>query len=115
MKVIILGFTDYDKLNNTIMRLIEEKQFFLFTILCGGTGISYNETGSRIKSLGEQWAERNGLPMEFLYAENAERLLDRIAQTADYVIADLRGDNQWVKRLVMKMKSLGKHGTVIGG
>lgn len=113
MKVIILGFTDYDKLNNTIMGLIEEKQFFLFTVLCGGTGISYDETGSRIKSLGEIWAEKNGLPMEYIHCADAERLLEKIAQTADYVIADLSNDNQFVRRLMMKMKSLGKHGTVV--
>ena len=113
MKVIIAGFDNYNKLNNTIMKLIEEKQFFLFTILCGGTGIDYDETGSRIKSLGEVWAEKNGLPMEFVYSPDPERLLDRIAGSADYVIADLSSDNQFVKRLVMKMKSLGKHGTVI--
>lgn len=113
MKVVIVGFTNYDKLNNTLMKLIEEKQFFLFTILCGGTGITYDETGSRIKSLGEVWAEKNGLPMEFVYSGSPETLLDKIAGSADYMIADLSSGNQFIKRLVMKMKSLGKHGTVI--
>lgn len=113
MKVVIVGFTNYDKLNNTLMKLIEEKQFFLFTILCGGTGITYDETDSRIKSLGEVWAEKNGLPMEFIYSQNPERLLDKIAETADYVIADVSNENQFAKRLIMKMRSLGKHGTVV--
>jgi len=115
MNVVIAGFTDYNKLNNTLMKLIEEKQFFLFTILCGGTSIEYDETGSRIKSIGEIWAEKNGLPMLFLHCADAERLLEKTAQTADYIVADLSTDNQWVKRLVMKMKSLGKHGTVTRG
>ena len=115
MKLVIIGFKDYNKLDINLQKLIEEKQYYLFTVLCGGTGLVYDETGARIKTIGEQWAEKNGLPMEFLYAENAERLLDRIAQTADYIIADLGEDNQWAKRLIMKMKSLGKHGTVIGG
>ena len=113
MKLIIAGFTDLQKLDNTIMKLVEEKQFFLFTVLCGGTSIRYDETGTRIKSMGELWAEKRGLPMEYIHSADEERLLDRIAQTADYIVADLSTDNQWVKRLMMKMKSLGKHGTVI--
>jgi hypothetical protein len=105
MKVAAAGFWDYDKLDRTLNQLIEEKQFFIFTVLVGGT-----RKGE--PSIGERWARNNGAPLEYCYCSDVELLLEKIAKNADYVIADLSG-GQWVKRLVMKMKGLGKHGTVV--
>lgn len=113
VKLVIAGFNDYEKLDRTMQKLIEDSQFFLFTVVCGGTGIETDKTGARIKTIGEQWAEKNGAPMEFLYRRDAEDLLDKIAKEADYIVADLSCDNQWIKRLVMRMRSMSKHGTVI--
>lgn len=107
MKVIIIGFKDYDTLNREMQKLIEEKQCFLFTVLCGGT------SPNAPKTLGTAWAEENGAPLEYIFDEDGERLLNRIAQTADYIVAYIDGSNNMVNRLVMKMKNLGKHGTVI--
>lgn len=45
---------------------------------------------------------------------DVEKLLNKIAQTADYIVCCNNG-NQLVKRLIMKFKSQGKHGTVIIG
>lgn len=120
MKVVIIGFNDYNKLNNTMEKLIQESQCYLFSILCGGTeDIAPAPFTNSTKlypnrPLGEIWAHNNGAPVEYIYNPNVERLLDEIAQTADYIVADLgNGPPQFVKRLVMKMKSLGKHGTVV--
>ena len=119
MKVVIVGFEDYDKLTNTMEKLITDSQCYLFSILCGGTtdiapAPFTNSTKLHPnRPLGETWAHNNGAPVEYIYNSNSERLLDEIAQTADYVVADLSNENQFVKRLVMKMKNLGKHGTVV--
>lgn len=107
MKLIIIGFNDYNKLDRELNKLIEESQFFLFTIVCGGTDKEKKNT-----SIGERWAAANGAPIEYLFCENPEMLLNRIAQTADYILADLSSNNQFIRRLVMKMRSLGKHGTI---
>lgn len=107
MKLVIIGFNDYNKLDRELNKLIEDSQFFLFTIVCGGTSPENKGT-----SIGEQWAAANGAPVEYLFCENPEMLLNRIAQTADYILADLSSNNQFIRRLVMKMRSLGKHGTI---
>lgn len=113
MKLIIAGFTDYNKLDKALNELIESSQNYLFTILCGGTGLVYDEAGSRIKSIGEIWAEKNGAPAQFLYCEDPERLLIKTAQTADYILYDGTTDSQWAKRLLMMMRALEKHGTIV--
>lgn len=106
MKIVILGFSDYDKLNNTMMKLINENQYFLFTVVCGGQFPAG-------PSLAEQWAKNNGAPVEYCYNENIEQLINIIATTADYIVADLENGPPHLKRIVMKMKALGKHGMVI--
>jgi len=119
MKVIIVGFEDYNKLTNTMEKLITDSQCYLFSILCGGTTditpapFTNSTKLCPNRPLGEIWAHNNGAPVEYIYNSNVERLLDEIAQTADYVVADLSSDSQFIKRLVMKMKNLGKHGTVV--
>lgn len=107
MKIVIIGFTDYAKLDETMQKLITEKQCFLFTVLCGGTSPKAPQT------LGTAWAEKNGAPLEYIYDEDAERLLEKISKSADYIVAFVDGSNNMVSRLIMKMKNLGKHGTVI--
>ena len=49
MKVLILGFNDYNELDRVMNKIIEESQVFLFNIICGG--LSYTEN----KSIAEQW------------------------------------------------------------
>ena len=107
MKLLIVGFNDYNVLDKELSKLIVGRQLFLFTVICGGTDKEKKGT-----SLGEQWAAANGAPIEYLFCENPEMLLDRMAQTADYILADLSNGNQFVRRIVMKMRSMGKHGTI---
>lgn len=120
MRAVIVGFNDYDKLNNTMEKLITDSQCYLFTVLCGGTQdvvrLPFMEDQHIVDPaipIGERWARNNGVPVEYCYNANAEQLLDKIANTADYIVADLSSDNQFIKRLIMKMKSMGKHGTVV--
>ena len=113
MKVAILGGnlnkTDYQKVDETLNRLIEEKGIYLFYILCGGR--------SRITlpkpTLGSVWAERNGAPVWRIYASTPAKLINLMIHEADYIIFLLNPENQMIKNAFMKYKMLGKHGTVI--
>jgi hypothetical protein len=107
MKVVIIGFNDYEKLDNAMQSLIAEKQCYLFTVLCGGTSPKAPQT------MGTAWAEKNGAPLEYIFDEDVEKLLEKISKSADYIVAFVDGSNNMVNRLIMKMKNLGKHGTVI--
>lgn len=109
MKVAIVNFKDYNTLSAAMDRLIEDSQFFLFTIVCGGT-----DQYSEVASLGEIWAKNNGAPIQFIFEENIDQLLNKIVQTADYLVAYNDG-NPHTKRLIMKFSSEGKHGTVVNG
>lgn len=107
MKVVIIGFKDYPSLDREMQKLIEEKQCYLFTVLCGGT------TPKAPQTLATAWAEKNGAPLEYIFDEDAERLLEKISKSADYIVAFVDESNNMVSRLIMKMKSLGKHGSVV--
>jgi hypothetical protein len=89
-------------------KLIEDSQCFLFTVVCGG-----QDTSSAKLGIGYQWATANGCPIEFVIEADLEKLLNKIVQTADYIVAFNEGENQIIKRLVMKFKMEGKHGTVL--
>lgn len=106
-KIVIIWAGDEGLLARTMEKLISDNQYFLFTVLCGGT-----DKKSLRSSLGYRWAIRNGLPVEFIIEKDVEKLLNKIAQTADYIVCYNDG-NQLVKRLIMKFNSLGKHGTVV--
>lgn len=109
MKIAILGggLMDYPILDQKLNELIEEKQCYLFTVLCGATDSVQYKPG-----LSEIWARKNGAPVEYLIDKDPQRLLKKLATTADYIIFILR-DEQWLKNFMMQYKILGKHGTVI--
>lgn len=106
-KIIIIWSGDEKLLAETIEKLIVDSQCYLFTVLCGGT-----DEGSVRSSLGYRWAVKNGAPVEFLIEADVEKLLNKIVQSADYIVCYNDG-NQLVKRLIMKFKLQGKHGTVV--
>ena len=107
-KIVIIWSGDEGLLARTMEKLIIDSQCFLFTVICGGTDESYLKSSS-----GYRWAIRNGAPVEFLIEADVEKLLNKITQAADYIVCYNDGKNQLVKRLIMKFKSQGKHGTVI--
>ena len=107
MKVLILWSGNEQLLAETMEQLITESQCFLFTVLCGG------QKDDNVKNTAAyKWAIKNGAPVEFLIEPDLERLIARVAASADFLVAYNDG-NQIVKRLIMKFKSLGKHGRVI--
>ena len=108
-KIVIIWSGDEELLARTMEKLIVDSQCFLFTVICGGTDESNLKSSS-----GYRWAIRNGAPVEFMIEADVEKLLNKIAETADYIVCYNNG-NQLVKRLIMKFKSQGKHGTVIVG
>ena len=109
VKLAILGggSGDYNALDQKLNELIEEKQCYLFTVLCGATDPEKYTPG-----LSEVWAKKNGAPIEYLIDADPQRLLKKLAAAADYIIFILR-DEQWLKNFMMQYKMLGKHGTVI--
>lgn len=109
MKIAILGgsLNDYAVLDQKLNELIEEKQCYLFTVLCGATDPAQYKPG-----LSEVWAKKNGAPIEYLVDADQQRLMTKLAAAADYIIFILR-DEQWIKNFMMRYKMLGKHGTVI--
>jgi hypothetical protein len=88
-------------------KLIEDSQCFLFTVVCGG-----QDQMSAKQGIGYQWAVANGAPVEFIVEADLEKLLNKIAQTADYIVAYNDG-SQIIKRLIMDFKMKGKHGTLV--
>lgn len=108
MKVLILGFTDYNELNVAMNKLIEDSQTFLFNIICGGLEYSENKT------IAEQWAENNGCPIVRCYEQSLDKLLWRLRTETDYLVIRISDRTpQWQKNLMMQLKADGKHGTVI--
>lgn len=106
MKIAILGPWDFNRLSATMEKLITESNCFLFTVVCGGT----SEKGLE-NSIGRKWAIQNGAPLEFLVEENPDRLINKLVNKIDFVVA-LDDGSSMIKRIIMKMSMEGKHGRV---
>lgn len=113
MKVAILGGKlnkeNYQKVDETLNRLIEEKGIYLFYILCGSRSKNLRPN----PTLGSIWAENNGAPVWRIYAATPAKLIDYMIYEADYIIFLLNPPNQLIKNALMKYKMKGKHGTII--
>lgn len=105
MKILIIGFEDYSTLDNVMQKLIENGQCFIFTVICGGC-----KPTSR-PSIAEKWAINNGAPIEYIYEEDIEKLINKISKSADYLVA--QSGTYFSDWIIRKMQFLGKHGTVI--
>lgn len=105
MTVVIIGGDD--SLDAVMNELIEDSQCYLFNVLCGGQSSDGAQTSASYK-----WAVRNGAPVQFLIEPDIEKLIDKIVQAADFLVAYNDG-SQIVKRIIMKFKTAGKHGKVI--
>ena len=112
MNVAIIGGElnpkNYALLDQELNKLIEEKQCYLFNVLCGGTSMgAYTQ-----RTLGKFWADRNGAPVHWIFEPTPAALQDKLLKKADYIIFMYDG-NQAIKNLIMKYKMMGKHGSVI--
>lgn len=109
MNIAILGGQNndyyYQLLDKHLNKTIEETQCYLFNILC-----TYNINSER--SLGEEWALKNGAPILYISEKTTERLISRVFEKANYIIFILDG-NPFINNLFMKYKMMGKHGSVI--
>lgn len=109
MKVLILGFDNYNELDRTMQKLIEESQFFLFNTLCGGLDMVNRE-----KSIAETWAEKNGSPIVYIQADDLDSLIKKLLNECDYLVIKINDKTpQWQKNFMMQIKAQGKHGTVV--
>ena len=109
MQVLILGFNDYERLDSTMQKLIEDNQCYLFTVLCGGADSANPEP-----SLAEQWATANGCPMKKIYNKDIDKLLWILGQELDYLVMEISETTpQILKNFMMRVKSQGKHGTIV--
>ena len=108
MKIAIVGGENtpeiYSILDKKMNELIEEKQIFLFYVVCGGQVTA----GQRPVSLGEVWAKNNGAPVLWLNEPTPARLFKEV----DYIVFIFDG-RPHIKRLMMQYKMTGKHGSVI--
>lgn len=106
MKIAILGPWDYKQLSALMEKLITESQCYLFTVVCGGTDETKIKT-----SVAYKWATANGAPIKFLIEKNVNKLIEQLVNEIDYVVAANDG-NPHIKKIIMKMSMLGKHGSV---
>lgn len=106
MKIVILGPWNFDQLSARMEKLITESQCYLFTVVCGGTDETKIKT-----SVAYKWATANGAPVKFLIEENVDKLIEQLVDEIDYVVAASDG-NPHIKKIIMKMSMLGKHGSV---
>ena len=93
--VAVIGFSRVEDALAAIRTFMEEEKVWLFTI-AGTSG-----------GMGKEIAETLGAP--YLYVNE----LWQLERECNYLIADIRSDNQAIKNWVMKMKAAGKHGRVI--
>lgn len=91
--------TDLARVDEVIMKEVEAKQFFLFTVLCNQAAPA---------GLSKDWADLRGCPVEYIKVNSLEHLFYK----ADYCFFVYKGE-QWMKNAIMKFKMMGKHGTVI--
>ena len=105
MRILIVGFQEYETLDRMMQKLIENGQCYIFTVLCGGR--EYSEE----KSLAEQWAINNGAPIEYIYEKDVDKLVDKLTKSADYLVA--QSGSYFSDWIIRKMKFIGKHGSVI--
>lgn len=106
MVIAAVGFENYAELDAALNDFIERKQIFLFEILCGG----FDDKG--FNSVAEVWARNNGAPVRFVFDSDVDRLLEKISNSADYLIVKSPVSN-FARRLIMLMRSKEKHGEVL--
>lgn len=109
MKISILcskNFNNYEVLDEILNELIEESQCFLFTVICGST------VNQKIESLGGLWAKNNGAAINYIIEEDINKLINKVVREVDFIIAFYDGEDNFIRRVIMKMKKCGKHGRI---
>lgn len=102
---------DYNLLDTHLNELIEKSQCYLFTILCSVS--PFDDVSDNEKPLSLIWAEKNGCPLQYIQAEDSDKLINILFNKATYIIFILHKDDIFTKKLFMRYKMTGKHGSVI--
>lgn len=108
MRIAILWNKSYEELRATMIDVVNE--FPLFAVICGG-----NDEKTYKASAGYRWAIENGAPVEFLKMDGKteDQVINNLVRAIDYAVITYDGENALMRKLIMKMKSCGKHGKVI--
>lgn len=101
--------SDYQLLDTHLNKLIEDSGCYLFTIL--STVSPFDENANKPLSL--MWAEKNGCPIQYIHAEDSDKLIKELFNRASYIIFILHKNDNFTKQLMMKYKMSGGHGSVI--
>lgn len=108
MNVLIWGFKTIEEIDGAIETLLCTKLPYLFYVLTTGE-----------ETIVAQWGRMRGAPVKKIeyggsrYADlGPEQRLEYLAKRADYLVLKKREGDSYGRRLLMMMKSLGKHGSV---
>lgn len=93
--------TDLQAVDNVIMKLADDAQFYLFNVVCNSAAKSH-------PTLSEAWAEFRGAPKIYVNFASPQELMKKV----DYIFFVSHGE-QWIKNMLMQYRMMGKHGTVI--
>lgn len=93
--ITIIGFNNVKEAITATEAFMKEEGIWLFTIVGSSDGIA------------KEVAASIGAPFQYVQE------LWQLERECNYIIADVRNNNQNVKNFVMKMKAAGKHGRVV--
>lgn len=114
VRVLIIGFTDYQELDRTMQKLISDSNCYLFTVLVGGKWPTKTRAEQPYLSLADEWAKKNGAPVEYNFNDDIDELLRGLLIWADYLVIKITEETPQIwKNFMMKFKQEGKHGTVV--
>lgn len=109
MTVLILGFSNLNRLAAEMEKLISASNFFLFNVCVGGVG----DCRSNQPTIAEQWAILNGAPLKRVCGKDFNHLVWLLEREVDYIIFDAANAPPPAKQILMKLKAAGKHGTIV--
>ena len=102
-RILILNFNNYELLDETMQKMIETYQWFIFTVVCTNG------------SLGELWAKNNGTNIEYFVnkTDDTTSIINQLVKRTDYLVAKKKKKNNFCRQLMMKMKMENKHGEIV--
>jgi len=98
----------FKKIDQCLEFLIKESGVYLFTMF--SAGIKGNECTQ--PPLAQQYSALRGIPCKRKEYSSFDKLMNGICYEVDYLII-LNDKSQEIKRLYMKYKQTGKHGSMI--
>ena len=98
----------FKKIDQCLDKLIEDSGCYLFTMFSAGIkGSEHTEP-----PFAQQYSALRGIPCKRKEYSSLDKLMNGICNEVDYLII-LNDKSQVIKRLFMKYKQTGKHGSMI--